>query len=91
VAYAYPKNAIAPKIIERASILAYIAPCLKSARPMVVTASDGAALKIPEKLLGLNRSPTSEKPEMIRPPATNRNNRSIGSKLYSSGGEAIAP
>ena len=81
MAYAYPKKAAAPRIIERDSILAYSAPCLKSARPIVVTASDGAALKIPEKLLGLNRSPTRAKPEIITPPAMNRNSRSLNSKL----------
>src|SRR5581483_763151 len=73
---AYTKNAIAPPIMDRASIPAYAVPCFATVRPMVARATEGAAPKSPAKLLGLNKSPITEKIETTTPPITNRSTMS---------------
>src|SRR6478735_7677021 len=48
-----------------------------NASPSVASATDGAAPKIPAKLLGFSMSPSTENTETTTPPITNRRTRSV--------------
>src|SRR6266496_3318754 len=78
---AYTKKAIAPAIIDRASVAAYMAPSLLTVSAKVAKATEGAAAKRPAKLLGLNRSPRKAKPDTNTPPIKKRNSNSFTNKV----------
>src|SRR5690348_7614419 len=65
---AYRPSAMAPKTRERHSRLAYILPCLAMVSPRLASASEGAALNRPAKLLGFRRSPINAKSDTTTPP-----------------------
>jgi len=50
-------NAIAPAIMEWASVEAYDVPSVATVSPKVASATDGAAPNSPAKVFGFNRSP----------------------------------
>jgi hypothetical protein len=69
----YTRNAIAPAIMERASLAAYQGPSVAIVKPSVARAIDGAAPNNPAKLFGLRIFPNVENAETKRPPIRNRN------------------
>lgn len=70
--YAHTKNAIAPAIIDRASVAEKRCPFSEIVSASVASAMEGADPKSPAKLFGLNRSPSNANVETNKPPATNR-------------------
>src|SRR5437763_11891773 len=75
------KKAAAPATIDRASVATYDVPSVLTVRTKVARATEGAAPKIPAKLLGLNRSPRTAKVETTAPPIKKRKNNSSNSVL----------
>jgi len=73
---------MAPTTIDKPSIEAYVPPCFSNASQRDASATDGAALKRPAKLFGLNRSPTTEKKDTMAPPIMNLTNMSDHMVLF---------
>jgi acetyl-CoA carboxylase alpha subunit len=80
-AIAYKNKAMAPKIIDLASVAANNLPSLKIVNPSVPIATEGAAAKSPAKLLGFNASANAAKSDTTRPPIMNRKRICIGRLL----------
>ena len=80
-AIAYKNKAMAPKIIDLASVAANNFPSLQIVNPSVPIATEGAAAKSPAKLLGFNASANAAKSDTTRPPIRKRKRICIGRLL----------